>query len=491
MSPDSTLVEASGSLRPWLAALASALLPGLGQVITGRTRRGTILLAISSVTIFTAGWITLNEHLTLLKWSVQPDALAWLLVGNGLLLGFRVFAAVDAFVGAREETPTGSGAAAVATGVIGAVLVTTVLMVPHAIAGYADVTQYDLITTVFAPNTPITTTTTTVVSSTTTDANRAPTTTPLTSEPTTTTTSVPARLWDGTERINVLLLGGDARPSSTSIRTDTMILASIDPVTGHVAMFSVPRNMARVPLPETLEIWPCDCFPGIINALWRYGDEHPASFPDMGTASGATAMKLAIGELTGLRVHYYALVNLTGFVEVVDAVGGVDISVPSRLYDADYGTEDGVTREVIDIAAGEYHMDGHTALAYARSRRSSDDYSRMGRQRCVLRALAAQADPGTIIRAFPAIAAAVKKNLSTDIPIEALPDFIEILPAIDAERIVSIRFVPSQFTGPRTPDGYNTPDLAVIRAAVETALTQPPAEALAALGLQDTAEECG
>jgi LCP family protein required for cell wall assembly len=458
-------------------------------LVTGRARRGVVLLTLTGLLVLASGWMMISQQFTLLKWSVQPEALGWLLVGNGLLLGFRVFAAADAFLGARHSDgrPRGLGAvAAVASGVFAISL----LAVPHAVAGYADVTQYDLITTVFAPA-PTTTTTSAALPSTTTPTLAVVAVTTQVPTIATTIPAPPTRIWDGIGRINVLLLGGDARPSSTSVRTDTMILASIDPQSGHVAMFSVPRNMARVPLPDSVEIWRCDCFPGIINALWRYGDEHPDEFPDLGITSGATAMKLAIGELTGLPVHYYALVNLTGFVEVVDAVGGVDVTVPKRLYDANYETEDGGTREVIDIAPGEYHMDGHTALAYARSRWSSDDYNRMGRQRCVLQALAAQADPVNVIRAFPAIAAAVKKNLSTDIPIERLPDFIEILPRINAEEIISIRFVPHQFTGPRTAAGYNTPDLDVIRNAVTIALTLPPAEALAALGLEETAEECG
>jgi LCP family protein required for cell wall assembly len=436
--------------------------------------------------------MTLGQWLTLVKWSVQPTALTWLLVGNGLLLGFRVFAAVDAFISAGNEArPHGVGAVAAAAAAVAAV---GLLTIPHAVAGYADVTQYDLITTVFAPTGTTQPPVTTLPAVTTTTAPSDPTENAGTLPPpptTTTTTTPPDRIWDGTERLNVLLLGGDARPSSSSIRTDTIILASIDPQAGHVALFSVPRNMAEVPLPDSIDTWRCNCFPGIINALWRYGDEHPDEIPESGIHSGATAIKLAMEQLTGLPVHYYALVNLTGFVEVIDAIGGLDITVPERLRDPNYGTEDGVTREVIDIEPGDYHMDGHTALAYARSRRTSDDYNRMGRQRCVLQALAEQADPVSVIRSFPTIATAVKKNLLTDIPIEALPDFIEILPRLDSDEVISVRFLPGRFTGPRTPEGYNTPDVDEIRKAVEIAVTVPAAEARAALGLEATARECG
>lgn len=477
-------------LRPWLAALASAVVPGLGQLLIGKRRRGLVLLAITGLLVAATAWMTFGQWLTLVKWSVQPTALTWLLVGNGLLLGFRVFAAVDAFISTGDEArPHGLKTVAAAAA---AVVAIGLLTIPHAVAGYADVTQYDLITTVFAPAATTSPTVTTLPPVTTTTApsdhtESAATTLP---PPPTTTTTLPVRIWDGTERLNVLLLGGDARPSSSSIRTDTIILASIDPQTGHVAMFSVPRNMAQVPLPESIDTWRCNCFPGIINALWRYGDEHPGEFPEQGIRSGATATKLAMEELTGLPVHYYALVNLTGFVEVIDAIGGLDITVPERLRDPSYGTEDGVTREVIDIKPGEYLMDGHTALAYARSRRTSDDYNRMGRQRCVLQALAEQADPVSVIRGFQTIATAIKKNLLTDIPIEALPDFIEVLPRLDSDEVISVRFLPGRFTGPRTPEGYNTPDVDAIRDAVEIAVTVPADEARVALGLEATAEEC-
>jgi hypothetical protein len=114
-----------------------------------------------------------------------------------------------------------------------------------------------------------------------------------------------------------------------------------------------------------------------------------------------------------------------------------------------------------------------------------------GRQPCALEALTGQADPGTVIRALPTIAAAVKKDLSTDIPIEALSAFIEILPKIDADQIISTRFVPNLFIGIRISGGYNTPDGAAIRDGVDVAPSLPPAEALAALGLDNTAAECG
>ena len=485
----------------YVALLLSALVPGAGQIYAGRKRRGYWMLGITAAFGLIL-LIMLREQTRWLTWSVQPTALRWLLAGNALVLAFRTYAAADAFASLGDPgrrtlaTPTAL--------VVGASLIAlsmAVVAIPHALAGYYDVVQYDLITTVFGraptpgPSAPTgTTPTTPLVPSTVAGSNGAlPGVPGSTSRPpqttgATTTTTIPQRIWDGTERLNVLLLGGDGGRGRTSIRTDTVILASINPATGHTALFSVPRNMAEVPVPEFIEIWDCDCFPGIINALWRWADDRPNRFPDS-DEPGAEMLKLAIGELVDLDVHHYALINMGGFVELVDAIGGVEITVPSRVYDPAYTDSDGITREV-DIAPGEYHMDGEVALSYARSRKSSDDYNRMGRQRCVLQAVAAQADTVTVIRAFPAIASALKNNLFTDIPLDRLPDFIELVPKVKADEIISVRFVPDRFTGPRTSEGFNTPDLAEIRSVVQEVLALPPGEAIATLALENLEEEC-
>ncbi len=485
------------STRPVLAALASAIVPGAGQLIAGRRRRGVALLIVAAVVTAWGLWLTLFRPLTVATWGVQPTALRWLLVANGLALAFRVYAAADAYLVAGGAPHRGT---MLGIGGVLALVTFVILAYPHAWAGHRFVAEYDLITTVFKPAPTTTTTTappppTTVIAAPT--PSGAPTVTvpdeperPVLQPPASTTTTIPIRLWDGTERLNVLLLGGDGGPGRRGIRTDTIILASLDPKTGNAALFSVPRNMARVPLPESLGIWRCDCFPGIINALWKYGTDHPSSFPGTGPP-GAEALKLAIGELTGLTIQHYALVNLEGFEDLIDAIGGVRITVTERVYEPNYGVSRSDEPEVIDILPGEYVMDGYTALAYARTRRGTSDYTRMGRQRCVLRALAQQADPLTVIRAFPDIANAIKNHVSTDIPLERLPDLIALLPVLDSDELISVRFVPPQYTGPRTEDGYNTPDLTAIRSVVDAVVTLPPEEVAEGLGLEDLQEECG
>jgi LCP family protein required for cell wall assembly len=488
IEPATSRAAGGDRLRPHLGALASAILPGTGQLLAGRRRRGYVMFAITAA-ILVVAWLFSRRGISI---AVDLDALRWLLIGNGVVLGFRVFAAVDAWLLLRKpaaDTPAwimvaGAGLVTVAAGLV---------VIPHVIVGWYDVTTADALRTIFVASPP---TTASPPPSTTTSA---PTTSnsggPLTpasstaTTSTTTTTTLPPRLWDGVERLNILLLGGDAGVGRTGVRTDTIIVASIDPGDGHTVLISVPRNIARVPLPDGLDIWDCDCFPQIINELWDYGERNPDRFP--GTAPpGAEALKLAIGELVGLEIHHYMLVNLDGFVDIIDALGGVDIVVPERLYDAAYPHEDGST-EVIDIQPGEYHMDGHLALAYARSRRSSDDYNRMGRQRCVVQAVIDQADVRTILRNYPTLAEAAKRSLSTDIPLDSLPDFVELVPLVDPDEMLSIRLTPPRFTGPRTADGYNTPDLDEIRYVVSTALELPPDEAIEVLGLEDLEVECG
>lgn len=470
--------------RGIVAALASAVVPGSGQLLAGERRKGWTLVGVTAVVAAASGWMLLSERHTLLRWSVQPRALQWLLFGDFALLLFRVYASIDAYFSAAPIERGPRGALGITTAVLLALTTTAALAVPHVVAGYYDIVQYDLITTVFAPSTtlPPPTTTTTAAAPSTGQEPAGTTTT------TTTTTLPPPRLWDGKERLNVLLLGGDAGIGRTGVRTDTIIVASIDPASGDTALIAVPRNLARVPLPDGLDIWSCDCFPPIINELWKYGEEHPDRFPGSGPP-GAEALKMAIGEMLDIDIHYYALVNLDGFIAVIDALGGVDITVTERIYDAEYPDEDG-SLVVLDIAPGEYHMDGHLALAYARSRHATDDYDRMGRQRCVLQAVAGQASPTDLIRSFPTLAQAIKDNVSTDIPLERLPDLVDLLTEMDTENMVALPLVPPRFTGARTADGYNTPDLPVIRDAVDVVTSLPPAEAIAQLGLEPLADAC-
>lgn len=456
-----------------VAAGLSAVIPGAGQLYAGQRRRALAILVVD-IGLITLTVLALLNKLEIAKAAFRPGVLISAMIGNVLLLAFRVWAADDAY---RLLSPArGSVLAGIAIGVV--------LIGPHLIAGYYDVVHYSFITTIFAADEePATTTTTTnVPAGQVTGTSDVATTTSFTIAP-------GPVLWNGLDRLNILLLGGDAGAGRTAIRTDTMIVASIDPESGNVALFSLPRNFARVPLPHEMGIWGCDCFPRLLNDLYVAGIESPQAFPGPQDPS-VNAVKGGFQELLGIPIHYYALVTLDGFVGVIDALGGVTIDVPFEIVDETYPHEDGVSTEYIDILPGVQHLDGHLALAYVRARRHANDYARMGRQRCLLNAVLAEADPLSLALGYPKLAGVLEDTLETDIPLSRIPDFIDLLPKIDRENIISIRFIPPTYVAGTDSNGNNVPNVDLIKQHVQLVLNSTPDEARAALGLDTIDDSC-
>jgi LCP family protein required for cell wall assembly len=283
----------------------------------------------------------------------------------------------------------------------------------------------------------------------------------------------------GRGRLNILLVGGDAGPGRFGLRTDTMIVVSIAQKTKHAVVFSIPRNLAGVPLPESAQTSLTEV-PGILNALWGYAASHPEMYPES-SEPGATALKETVSGLLGLELDYYAAVDLVGFVEVVDALGGVTVNVQSYVYDA--GVSSAFEDEEwtpIDLAPGEHELDGRHALAYVRTRWATSDYDRMQRQRCLIRALAEQASLGRLVKAFPKLASTMKEYVQTDIPLKALPDLIELVVGLDTKRMTAVSFVPPRFSVYADPEA--------IRATVRLALQGALDDEAGIVGLQDS---CG
>lgn len=487
MSPSSTI----GATKPLVAALASAIVPGVGQFIAGDSRRGRRLLAIDVLILGTILFFlrdALADKYSLVTLWIKPSSLAVMMVVNILLLGYRLWAADDAYriAKARRGAPTAAPAGAV---LLGAVTIGAVLLVPHAVFGYYDVVQYDLITSVFGNNTA-TATTNTPTTQPAPPATDATGETVVTAPSETTTTEPPSNILAGRDRLNILLIGGDAGEGRTGIRTDTMITVSIDPVTGEAAMFSIPRNWTGAPLPEGMGIWDCDCYPELINELWMMGEQYPNDFPGPGTPS-ENAVKGVISEFLGIPIHYYAMVNLDGFVEIVDALGGIEIYVPTKVVDENYPHEDG-TVERIEIDQGWQQMDGHIALAYARTRHQDSDYFRMNRQRCVIEAMIEQADPVSLILNFGSLADVIKRTMMTDIPIEALPQLIELLPALDIDNVVSVRFIPPEYHLKYRDDGKpgRIADIDLVHEHVQLVISDPE-RAVIELGIEQLEDVCG
>ncbi len=270
------------------------------------------------------------------------------------------------------------------------------------------------------------------------------------------------------ERLNVLLLGGDAGDGRIGTRTDSVNLASIDTKTGNAVVFSLPRNLQNVPFPSGSPMerpfpngFDCgdEC---LLNAVYTYATSHPELFPGV-RDPGAEAVKQAVSATLGVPVHYYVLVNLEGFQQIVDALGGVTIRIDRRVPIggiAPDGTRVPVTGY---IEPGLQELDGYEALWYSRSRTDSDDYARMARQRCVMGAILHEADPWSVLRNYQKLANSAKHLFSTDIPRNLLPDLVGVALAAKDAKITNLQFVPPLIV---TAD----PDFGLLRGKVAQAI---------------------
>jgi LCP family protein required for cell wall assembly len=244
--------------------------------------------------------------------------------------------------------------------------------------------------------------------------------------------------WETKPRLNILLLGGDAGKGRVGTRTDTIIVASIDTRTGNTTMFSLPRNTAKMPFPKDSPLhkyYPNGYYNGdsqdaehFLNSMYGNLPENvPKDVLGPTDNLGADALKLSVGEALGLKIDYYVLVNLRGFQTLVDALGGIRVNVNS------YVPIGGVSEEDRHVLPSGYiepgpnrHLDGRLALWFARGRYGSDDFVRMGRQRCVINAIIQQANPANLLARYEKIAKAGKQIVITDIPQEVLPLLVQL-----------------------------------------------------------------
>ena len=390
--------------------------------------------------------------------AVDTRFLLGLLGVNLALLAFRVVSIFDAFRLGRAPQ-----AAAATLGIL-----TLFAIMPHAAIGYYAYQSYDTIETVFADDEPNDVLEPVEIAS----AGDGGPVTLLPVLASSNGTQVRIRNanealpeeagppWKQRGRLNVLLLGADAGPGRGGMRTDTMIVATIGTESGRAALFSVPRNLSQVPLPGGRDV-----FAQPLNGLYEWATAHPERFVG-GKDPGPTAMKQTIGQLVGLPIDYYVLVDFRGFYGLVDALGGVDVNVPEAVLDRVSPYQEDGDWVRIDLQPGRQHLDADQAFAYVRARSQSSDYSRIARQRCVIASLAAKTTPANVLASFSDLASTFKANVRTDIPAKNLPLVAELAAGVHLDRVTSIGFVPPQFERAKDPGGYSIPDIVKIRAAV-------------------------
>jgi polyisoprenyl-teichoic acid--peptidoglycan teichoic acid transferase len=438
---------------PLVAALLSCLLPGAGQLYLGYRRRGAAMLAIT-VLFLAVGVGLWSDPTAVSRMVVQPRALLALLVADVGLLVFRAVAVLDAYLLATWERRTPAEAGRWRKGAAaGLVAILAVTAAPHAAAAYYDLQAHDLLTSVFAGE----------------DPQWQGRDRPRHEGANGLVTAIPGR-------VTVLLIGGDAGPGRRGLRTDTMIVASYELATGKVTLFGLPRNMVQVPLPDGPAadfFGECRCFPRLLNELYAFAeDERPDLFPHS-RRPGIAAVAGAAEQLLGLPIDHYALVDLLGFVDLVDALGGVTVNNLKPLdIEIDRLGRPG-PRPAFEIQPGRRTLNGFTALAYSRSRETTSDYDRMQRQRCVIGSLARQTRPTELLAAFPRLVKVLKHTVATDIPASRLPGLIQAAGDTPV-KVATVGFTPPTYNRGWS-NGYPIPDVAKIQRAVQRLTSQAPA----------------
>jgi LCP family protein required for cell wall assembly len=264
-------------------------------------------------------------------------------------------------------------------------------------------------------------------------------------------------------RYNVLLLGGDSGADRWGLRPDSLSVASIDAETGETVLFGLPRNMLNFPFPKGSimgEQFPdgYDCGGTCeLNSLATWAADHKPLFKGVANP-GVEATKEGVEGITGLKINYYAMVNLQGFQKLVDAVGGVTLNVRDPIPIGGIGS-----RVTGHIKPGKRKLNGFETLWFARSRVEADDYSRMARQKCVMNAMLQQLSPQTVVLNFDKIAKASQALITTDLPQSEVDRFMELSLKARNHPIRTVSFVPPMIS-------TGNPDIDKIHATVQKAI---------------------
>ena len=274
-------------------------------------------------------------------------------------------------------------------------------------------------------------------------------------------------------RYNILVMGGDAGEGRTGLRPDSMHVASVDARTGRMVMLSLPRNLQNAPFTQDSPLWQAypdgfscgdDC---ILNALYMdVTKEHADLYP--GAADpGAEAMMDAAGGILGLEITGYALMDMGGFAQLIDAMGGVD--VVSGGYVTHRGQRPDGAWGNVWWAPGEHHFNGEDALAFARSRHWSSDYARIRRQQCMQAAMLQQFTPATVLTRFEEILKAGQQVVTTNLPQSQLGTFVDLAERSRGQEMERLTIGPPDFG--TAEDHFTTyPDYDEVHRRVDEAL---------------------
>jgi len=422
---------------PAFAAFLSFLWPGLGQFYVG-ARRAALIFALPValvaliVILQAAGGVEV-----LVVQILTPSIALTVLILIGLLGLWRLASMTDALVTAgrggswRRPVP-------IATFALLSVLVIGV----HGAAAGATWLVYDAGRQIF-------------VGAYNPEAGPSPTANGLvpsggSGQPASTPTGAPTV---ARSRINILLTGIDSDQYRSHRLNDTLLVVSVDPKTGDIAMISFPRDLARIPTPDG------GTYSGKINSLMTYAERHPSQYPN----GGMGALTDEIGYLLGSPIDYYAAVDLNGFKTLIDRVGGVTVDVKQAINDPGYGGWTQPGRVGFTLSTGKHTLDGETALAYVRTRKGvgDNDFNRSRRQQELLLALEKKLADPAMLPNLPGILKDVASTLKTDFPPERLGEMLTLARAANTDGVKRYVLGPPYAERPTNASDYIlVPDMA-------------------------------
>lgn len=266
----------------------------------------------------------------------------------------------------------------------------------------------------------------------------------------------PVPRWEGKERVNILLLGGDSRglKENERPRSDTMMIASIDPVSKKAHLLSVLRDT--------------------YGAIPGHGQDRINAAITIG---GPELAMRTITELTGLEVQYYVYTDFQGFIALVDKLGGIEFEVEKRMYYKDSHDD---PMYWIDLQPGLQKLDGKTALAYVRFRHDAlSDYTRTERQRNFLSALADKLKSTWSLIRLPALLDSIKPHVETNLGIEEMLKLAALGLEVDTKSIASVQLPPMNLLREETIRGASVltiRDTEALKAYIQEQLAAPPAD---------------
>ena len=434
--------------------LLGALLPGLGLIIGGRRRIGAFVLTLFLGLIGLGVYVGLTRRDEVLAATVVPSRL----LITSVAIGALAFAWIVVVVAShRSLRPATGGAGGRAFGALFVGLLCFAIAAPAAVGVQSVLAQRTLVQDVFQAQ----------------GESKSAT------RPSTVNTKDP---WENKQRLNLLLLGGDDAPSREGVRTDTVIVASIDTKTGNTALISLPRNLTFMPFPPDSPLY--KYYPAgfgkeglsldgrlewMLTAMYQnVPDAHPGILGPSDN-EGADVLKQSVGEAIGLKLDYYLQVNLQSFPEIVDALGGIRVNVNERVAMGGISSSHIPPKEWIEPGPGQ-HLDGRHALWFARGRYGADDDQRQIRQRCVIKSIVDAADPQTLVTKYKAIARAGQHLLRTDIPQELLPAMVQLALKVKSGTVSNVTL-----DSEKLRLKYLHPDYQALRDTVENALESAPA----------------